>query len=535
MLDIVIRNGRVYDGTGNPWTRLDVGVKEGRIVALGNLSRESAAETVEARDMAVAPGFIDAHAHSDLLCTKPETHKIKVLQGVTSEVVGQDGVSVAPVSEETKGAWRDQQKGLNGDIGDWPWNSVEEYLRYLDEASMAGNVAYLVPHGAVRTLAMGFEGRRATAREAWRMRDLVEEGMRQGAVGVSTGLVYPPNVFSDKEELVAICKGAAAHDGCFMVHIRNESTRSLEALDEVVDVARRSGVRLHVSHFKVAGRRNRDKFEPALARLDAARDEGIEVTFDQYPYTAGSTMLSAILPPWAHSGGTREMLGRLGDPGEREKIKRDFEENEEYENWVLSCGWENVTVSSVPSEENGDAEGKSVPQFAEMRGKEPADAALDLLLEEEAAVTMVVHWGDEGDVAHGMAHPLQTVGSDGIFGGRPHPRLHGTFARVLGHYARERGVLSLEQAIRRMTGAPAQLLRLADRGVVREGCWADLVVFSPGEVADRSTYADPLREPTGIHHVLVNGEAAVRDGAHTGRTAGRVLRRGNGGRPGGEV
>jgi len=525
MLDLIIRNGRVYDGTGNPWTKLDVGLAGGRIVALGKLPRERSAETIDARGMAVAPGFIDAHAHSDLLCTKPETHKVKVLQGVTSEVLGQDGISVAPVSEATKGAWREQQKGLNGDIGDWPWNSVEEYLRFLDDTPLAGNVAYLVPHGAVRTLAMGFEGREATAQEAREMQDLVEEGMRQGAVGVSTGLVYPPNVFSDKEELVAICEGAVAHDGCFMVHIRNESTRSLEALDEVVDVARRSGVRLHVSHFKVAGPRNKDKFEPALARLDAARDEDIEVTFDQYPYTAGSTMLSAILPPWAHSGGTREMLGRLGDPDQRERIKQDFEGNEDYENWVLSCGWENVTVSSVPSEGNGDAEGKSMLQFAEMRGKEAADAALDLLLEEEATVTMVVHWGDEENVAQGMAHPLQTVGSDGIFGGKPHPRLYGTFARVLGRYAREEGVLPLEQAVRRMTGATAQLLRLGDRGFVREGCWADLVVFDPDEVADRSTYADPLRESAGIRHVLVNGEVAVRDGAYTGKTAGRVLRR----------
>lgn len=526
MLDIVIRSGRVYDGTGNPWTKLDVGVEKGRIAVLGDLSKERAREMVDAQNMAVSPGFIDAHAHSDLLCTEPGTHKIKVLQGVTSEVVGQDGVSVAPVSEATKGPWREQQKGLNGDIGDWPWNSVEEYLRFLHEASMSGNVAYLVPHGAVRTLAMGFEGRRATTQEAKKMRDLVEEGMHQGAMGASTGLVYPPNVFSEKEELVAICEGVAAHDGCFMVHIRNESTRSLEALDEVVDVARRSGVRLHVSHFKVAGRRNKDKFEPALARLDAAREEGIEVTFDQYPYTAGSTMLSAILPPWAHAGGTREMLGRLGDPDQREKMKRDFEGNEDYENWVLSCGWKNVTVSSVPSEGNVDAEGKSVLQLAEMRGKEPADAALDLLLEEKAAVTMIVHWGDEEDVAHGMAHPLQTVGSDGIFGGKPHPRLYGTFARVLRRYAREKGVLSLEQAIRRMTGATAQLLRLGDRGLVREGCWADLVVFDPDEVADRSTYAAPLREPAGIQHVLVNGEVAVRDGAYTGATAGRVLRRG---------
>jgi N-acyl-D-amino-acid deacylase len=525
VFDTVILNGRVCDGTGNPWTRLDVGVRDGRITALGRLSEVRAGEMVDAHDMVVAPGFIDAHAHSDLLCLRPEIHKIKVTQGVTSEVVGQDGISVAPVSEDTKGLWREQQKGLNGDIGEWPWGSVDEYLRFLDGSSLVGNVAYLVPHGAVRTLAMGFEGRRASTTEVQRMRELVEDGMRQGAFGVSTGLVYPPNVFSDKKELVAICEGAAAYDGCFMVHIRNESSRSLESLDEVIDVARRSRVRLHISHFKVAGRKNRDKFGRALEKLDAAREEGVEVTFDQYPYTAGSTMLSAVLPPWAHAGGTEAMLGRLQDPDEREKIKRDFLENEEYENWILNCGWENVIVSSVPSEKNRDAEGKDTLEIAEMRGHDPADAVLDLLLEERAAATMVVHWGSEEDIAQAMSHPLQSVGSDGIFGGKPHPRLHGTFARVLGHYVRDKGILALEEAIRRMTGATSQTLRLRERGFLLEGCWADLVVFDPVEVSELSTYDHPSRDPAGIRHVLVNGEWAVREGVYKGVTAGRALRR----------
>ena len=525
MFDILIRGGRVYDGAGNPWTKLDVGIAGGKIERLGRLGDVQGKLEVDARGLAVAPGFLDAHAHSDLLCTEPETHKIKALQGVTSEVIGQDGISVAPVSEETKQSWRDQQRGLNGDIGHWPWSSVEEYLRFLEGSNLVGNIAYLVPHGPVRTLAMGFEGRQATAREMQRMREIVEEGMRQGALGISTGLIYPPNVFSDREELVEICKGAAAYDGCFMVHIRNESNRSLEALDEVIDVARRSGVRLHVSHFKVAGKVNRDKFEPALEKLNVGREEGIEITFDQYPYTAGSTMLSSILPPWVHSGGTQEMLERLVNPEEREKIKRDFKENEGYENWVLSCGWENVVITSVSSEDNRATEGKDMTQVAEMRGADPADAALDLLTEEEAAVTMVVHWGDEEDVVHGMRHPLQTVGSDGIFGGKPHPRLYGTFPRVLGRYAREEKAITLEQAIRQMTGATAQLLRLEDRGLVRKGCWADVVILDAGEISDQSTYEEPLREPAGIRHVVVNGQITVRDGAYTGVTAGQVLRR----------
>lgn len=302
MFDIIIKNGKVYDGTGNPWTKLDIGIIDGKISKIGNLTGVSAKTVIEAENLAVSPGFIDTHVHSDLLCTRPEIHKIKVMQGVTTELFGQDGISVAPVSEETKPLWQKQLKGLNGDIGEWPWNSVEEYLDFLDKSDISGNASYLVPHGAARSLVMGFEGRKATKEEMISMREIVEEAMQQGAVGVSSGLVYPPNVYADKDELIEICKGAAKYDGCFVVHIRNESNRSLEALDEVIDVARQSGVRLHVSHFKVAGKINRDKFEASLNRMDEAREEGIEVTFDQYPYTAGSTVFHAILPPWMHSG-----------------------------------------------------------------------------------------------------------------------------------------------------------------------------------------------------------------------------------------
>ncbi|MFD2086495.1 amidohydrolase family protein [Brevibacillus brevis] len=266
MLDIVIRNGQVYDGTGNPWTRLDIGIRDGRIVKIGQLHDSEAVLEIEAEGLAVCPGFIDTHVHSDLLCTKPDIHKIKVLQGVTTELLGQDGISVAPVNEQTKPLWQKQLRGLNGDIGDWPWNSIDEYLQFLSRSTLAGNVAYLVPHGAVRTLVMGFEGRRATTEEMRKMRELVEEGMRQGAVGLSSGLVYPPNLFSCKEELIELCKGAAKYDGCFVVHMRNESNHILEALDEMIDVARRSSVRLHISHFKVIGRNNRGNFQQALEK-----------------------------------------------------------------------------------------------------------------------------------------------------------------------------------------------------------------------------------------------------------------------------
>ncbi|MGE5703587.1 MAG: N-acyl-D-amino-acid deacylase family protein, partial [Clostridia bacterium] len=311
MYDVIIKNGLLCDGTGNPWTRLDVAVQQGKIARIGKLGNEAASEMIDAAGKIVSPGFIDPHVHSDLWCLKPEVHHIKLLQGVTTELFGQDGISVAPVNDATRPLWQKQLKSLNGDIGEWPWSTVDDYLSYLEQAKLAGNAAYLVPHGNIRTMAMGFEGREATVKEIEAMRELVEEGMRQGAVGVSSGIQYPPCVFASKAELVAICQASAKYDGSFVVHIRNESNLSLEALEEVIDAARLSGVRLHVSHFKVCGSINRDKWQRALQLLDEGRAEGIEITFDQYPYTAASTVFSAILPPWMHDGGTEEMLERL--------------------------------------------------------------------------------------------------------------------------------------------------------------------------------------------------------------------------------
>ncbi|WAH38001.1 N-acyl-D-amino-acid deacylase family protein [Alicyclobacillus dauci] len=529
MYDVLIRNGRVLNGTGNPWTVQDIGIEGDRIVAMGDLSGNTGKQEIDATGLVVAPGFIDTHVHSDLLCTRPDIHKIKVMQGVTTELFGQDGISVAPVSDETKPLWQKQLSGLNGDIGDWPWKSVHEYLSFLEKTPMNGNAAYLVPHGNVRTLVMGFASRTATPAEMQQMRELVEEGMEQGAVGVSSGLIYPPNVYSNKAELIEICKGAAKYNGCFVVHIRNESNHILAALDEVIDVARQSGVRLHVSHFKVGGKANRDKVEAALAKLTAGRAEGLEITFDQYPYTAGSTVFASILPPWMHDGGTPEMVARLRQPEVRARVKQELKENDGYENWVLSSGWENIVITAVASEKNRHLEGKSVIEIARIKGlADPADAAFDLLIEENANIAMVVHWGIEEDIISAMQHPLQMVGSDAIFGGKPHPRLYGTYARVLGHFVREMGALTLGEAVRKMTSGPAQLIQLTDRGLLREGYFADIVVFDPETVIDRATFAEPLREPLGIRHVLVNGQVAVQDGTWTGVTAGRVLNRQDG-------
>ncbi|MEC5423314.1 D-aminoacylase [Virgibacillus sp. C22-A2] len=525
MFDMIIKNGQVYDGSGNPSTKVDLGIKDGKIAEIGQLHLSKAETEIDAEGLAVSPGFIDTHSHSDLLCTKPEIHKIRLLQGITTELHGQDGISIAPVNSETKPLWQEQLKALDGDIGDWPWESVEDYLTYLENIPTAGNIMHLVPHGNVRTLVMGFEERAATEEELEQMTELVKKGMEEGAVGVSSGLIYPPNVYSNKEELIAICKGAAKYDGIFVVHIRNESSKSLEALDEVVGVARQTGIRLHVSHFKVAGQYNRDKFKKFLENIDKAREEGIEVTFDQYPYTAGSTVFHSILPPWMHSGGAKKMHERLEDPTVRSQIKQEIKENDSYENWVYNCGWENIFINTVSTEENKVFEGKSMTEIAKIRGQEPDEAALDLLVEEKGAITMTIHWGVEEDLIYGMKHPVQMVGSDGIFGSKPHPRLYGTFARVLGRYARDEGIFTLSEGIRKMTGAAAQLLRLKDRGYLREGYWADIVIFNPKTISDNATYEDPIQLPSGISYVFVNGVLTVQEGKYTNETAGKVLRR----------
>ncbi len=527
MYDVIIRNGMVCDGTGNPWTQLDIGITDGKIIRLEKMIREQAQREIDASGCIVSPGFIDPHVHSDLLCTKPEIHNIRALQGITTELFGQDGISVAPVSENTKTEWQKQLKGLNGDIGEWSWQTVDDYLSFLEGSEIIGNAAYLIPHGNIRTLVVGFEGRQATEEECKEMRELVEEGMRQGAFGISSGIQYPPCAYANLEELIEICKGAAKYDGCFVVHIRNESNLSLEALDEVIEAARQSGVRLHISHFKVCGKINRDKLEKALHKLEDARQEGIEITFDQYPYTAASTMLQAILPPWAQADGTDAILNRLKDPQLRQRIKEEMLYNGQYDNPVRNNGWDNIVIASVTLDLNRKFEGKSIQEIGEMQQQDPAEAALDLLISEEAAATMIIHWGVEDDVTKVMKNPLQMVGSDGVFGGKPHPRLYGSFARVLGKYAREKQIFSIPEAVRKMTSAPAQLLRLSKRGMIREGYWGDLVVFDPAAVVDCATFEEPHQLPSGILYVLINGKLTVSDGKYVGETAGRVIRRGN--------
>ncbi|MDR7483641.1 MAG: D-aminoacylase [Armatimonadota bacterium] len=522
--DLIIRGGTIVDGTGNPWYRADAGISGGRIVALDCLDGGEAPAVLEASGHIVAPGFIDVHTHSELRLLTDPLLEPKIRQGVTTEIVGLDGLSLAPLTDATRATLPARLAGLAGTAAvAWDWGTVGEFLARLEAARPAPNVAYLAPHGTIRAAVAGFDARPLRPDEVRAAQALLAAALDDGAVGFSTGLIYPPCSFADADELAALCRVAARAGAPFVVHVRNESEHVLDAMDEVIEVARASGAPLHVSHLKAAGRRNWDKLATVLERFDRARAAGIDVTFDQYPYAAGSTFLSALLPPWAHDGGPPSLLARLRDPQARRRIARELEQPGRWENFVYACGWEAVQVAAVRTDANRWCEGRRLPEIAQARGQAPAEALFDLLLEEDAAATMILFWGEEDRITDAMRHPLQMVGSDGIFGGKPHPRLYGTFPRVLGPCVRG-GTLRLEDAVRRMTSAAAARFGLTGRGILQHGAWADLVVFDPATVADRATYDDPHQYPAGIRHVLVNGVPVVRDGQVTGARPGRVLR-----------
>jgi len=519
MFDLIVKGGRVVDGAGNPWYRADVAIHEGKIVAIGRLGGK-ADHLISVEGLVVAPGFIDTHSHSDLmLMAEPEARQ-KVMQGVTTEIVGQDGLGEAPLQDDVVDDWRRYLSGLNGDPDiEWSWRSFDEYLNRLESARPAINVASLVGHGNLRLLAMGMENRPPTASELEEMKRLLDEAMAQGAFGMSTGLIYPPCVYAETAELTELCRVVSSRGGVFVAHMRNEGDKLFESIDEVIAIGRDTGIPVQISHFKASGRQNWGKVVEALEMLDRARTEGVDVTVDQYPYIAGSTFLSSLLPSWALEGGTARMMERLGDEATRKRIAAEMSGAGRGREW----GWEGILVTSVKSERNRRFEGKTVGKIAEERRQEPVEAVLSLIVEEENAVGMASFSMSEDDVRTVMRSRLQMVCTDGIVLGKPHPRVYGSFPRVLGPYVRE-GVLRLEDAVRKMTSMPAQRFGLLDRGLLRPGMRADVVVFDPETVADRATFQDPHQFPQGIEYVIVNGTVTVDGGNHTGARAGKVLR-----------
>lgn len=440
---------------------------------------------------------------------------------------GQDGISVAPVRPSDVSGWKQKLSGLLGDFGvPWDWSSVAEYLDRVRSARPALDVAYLAPHGALRQYILGGQARRAGRPELAQMQALLRRALSEGACGLSTGLIYPPCCYADTAELTALGLVLAEVGRPLVVHMRSESDEIDEAVEEMLTVARESGCAVHISHLKLAGRENWPKVQDLIESLELARLEGLQVTADQYPYVAGSTMLGAILPPWAHDGGTEATLARLADPAARKRMRDQMADPRpaEWDNFWKWSGPEGIVVSDLPSGSHPEWLGTSLVEIAREQGKDPFEAAFDLLLEERMGVAMVSFSQDEGVVERLMQLPFVNVCTDGLLGGRPHPRAYGTYPRMLGRYVRERKTLSLPQAVRKMTARAAQAFGLGDVGLLREGYRASVVVFDPAAVADRATFEDPVQYPAGIRHVMVGGELVVRDGELTGARPGQVVR-----------
>ena len=533
IFDLAIVGGTVIDGTGRPGLKADVAVHGDRIIRVGQVGKGEAAREISAAGAVVAPGFIDTHCHSDLMALVEPGLLPKLMQGITTELLGQDGIGAAPMVPQYAAKWRQYLSGLSGDPPiQWDWRSLGEYADRLSSRPTGPNLSLLVPQGNVRLAVIGLENVPADSAQVRAMEDEVRRSMEEGACGISMGMIYVPCTFTRRDELVPLLRVSGRMGGFFVVHIRSGGDRLLESMEEVISLAREAEIPLHISHFKAAGKRNWDKMEPALAEVEKANREGLDMTFDIYPYTAGSTMFLAILPPWALEGGVEETLQRLRDPSLRTRIREEFEsppppdpEGPSWENYGNYAGWENVKISFVESAKNQGWVGKSVAEIARGQGKDPAGAALDLLLEEEGRVGMIIFSMDEEKMILGLRHPLGMVCTDGVLGGRPHPRVYGSFPRVLGRYVRERREMTLEEAVRKMTSLPARRLGLKDRGVVAEGNAADLVVFDPEKVIDRGTYEDPRQFPAGIRTVIVNGVVSVEEGKFTGSLGGKVLRK----------
>jgi N-acyl-D-amino-acid deacylase len=525
----LIRNGWIVDGSGQARYKAALVVEDELITEIGALPSGAGFDRViDAEGMIVAPGFIDTHSHSDLEIMVNPYVEAKVRQGVTTELLGQDGISMAPLPKRYISPWRKNLAGLDGDSDEagWDYETTDGYLRALEEKGVGLNESYLVPHGNIRMEAMGLDNRKPTQDELEQMRQITRREMEVGAFGLSTGLIYMPCAYAETAELIELCKVVAEFDGAFVVHQRSEADTILASMKEVIEIGRKSGVKIHFSHFKVCGRKNWPLIDQVVELLESATAEGIRTSFDQYPYVAGSTMLGVILPPWAHDGGTDQLMERLKSADQRRRMIADIEQGiPGWDNFVGFAGVEQIFVTSVKTAANQELVGKSLQEIGEIRGKSPLEAAFDLLLAEENAVGMVDFYGTEEHVVRFLTRPEQNVCTDGLLGGKPHPRVFGSFPRVLGKYVREEKALTLEDAVRRMTSKPAEVFGYERRGLLKPGNYADVVIFNADTIVDKGTFVDPVQFPDGIEHVIVNGRFVLSAGRYERELAGKVLRR----------
>ena len=527
--DLLIVNGHIVDGSGSPWFEGSVAVKDGKIAAVGRLVGAAAKRTIDAHGLTVTPGFIDLHTHSDFTLLVDGDAQSKIRQGVTTEILGESD-SAAPVLNKDVVPFDKslQRYGIHRD-----WTTLGQYFARVEHQGTSVNIASYVGSGQVWMDVIGNVNRRATPEEMAKMKELVDQAMRDGAIGISSGLIYPPNSFMTTDELIELAKVAARYGGIYTTHMRGEGDHWQAAVSEAVEIGEKAHMPVHILHFKMDGKKNWGQMRDQVSFVQAARDRGVDVTADQYPYIAAMTGLEMCLPPKFLEGTDEQVVERLKNPRNREEIRAaiktglpGWEDNE-----VANVGgWHGVLVASLQKPENKKYEGKRMDEVAQMMGKDPLDALCDLLISEGGSADAIYFSMGDADVEEAMRQPWVGVGSDGIaasptmtFLGRPHPRFYGSNARVLGVYVRQKKVLTLPDAIRKMTSLPAQITGLTDRGLLRPGMAADVVVFDPKTVSDKATFEEPMQYAVGVPYVIVNGTVVIDKGEHTHAHPGRVL------------
>jgi N-acyl-D-amino-acid deacylase len=528
--DVIIKGGTVYDGTGSEPRQSDVALRGDRIAAVGDLSNATAKTIVDAKGLAVAPGFINMLSWSNESLIQDGRSQSEIRQGVTTEIMG-EGESMGPVNDRVREHILRSQKDIHYDI---KWNTLAEYLRYLEKRGISCNVASFIGATTIREYVIGFEDKPPTPEQLEQMRDLVRKEMEAGALGIGTSLIYPPAFYAKTEELIELCKVAAKYQGKYISHMRSEENHLFEAFDELVRISREANIPAEIYHIKAAGQRNWSKLDSFLSRIEAAQNEGLKITADMYTYTAAGTGLDACLPPWTQNGGEPELFKRLRDPATREKIAAEVktQESDHWENLYLGAGSpEKILLAGFKSEKLKPLTGKSLAEVAKSRGKDPVETIMDLIAEDESRIDSIYFVMSEENVKKEIAKPWISFGSDeasqapeGVFlKSHPHPRAYGNFARVLGKYCRDEKIVPLKEAIRRLSGLPASNLGLDHRGFIQAGMFADVVVFDPQTIADRATFDEPHQYAVGMKHIFVNGTQVLKDGEHTGAKPGRAL------------
>lgn len=530
--DTVIYNAEIIDGTGAPSYLADLAVKSGRIVKIGRLGDHAARHEIDAAGLVLTPGFIDSHSHADLALLADGLENEKLKMGVTAEVIGQCGFSPYPLTQRYKSFRRQGMSGfLPGVDLPWTWSDLSEYKTTAQKKGLTHHVIPLVGHGALRQTVMGDSPSKPTVTQMDKMRRLADTAMKQGAHGLSSGLIYSPGVFAETDELIELCRVVAEYSGIYVTHMRGETAPLVDsALDEALAVGQKAGLPLQISHLKVIGLDNhsRGKIKGILDRIDAARIQGQEVDFDCYPYTRGSTYLSSLLPKWTHEGGVPGLLSKLKSRRWRNKIRSSIEADDYGgENWLKACGFDMVNIGSMTHEAYKPFVGQDLDRISSQTGKDPYDVLFGILLAEQAGTIMVFSMLRPEDMEAALTHPLAMVGTDAIpcppGQGRPHPRGYGTFPKILGRLAREQCLLTFEEAVRKMTSAPAKKFGLKDKGGIAEGMYADLVLFNRNTILDQADYLNPRRPPSGINFVLVEGTIALENGQLIGPKKGRFL------------